>query len=171
MYNGIVSYTMDDTQRLQLKKMIEANDVVDQTEKIRELRHSQRLIQDIRMLQQLKSKHKGDLVKLHEEGISECEFLFTNYSDIYNKVKNDEIDLKLLNQFLNVLQRIENGEMDQHEGSYLVGTILKEIYIDSALKKGKKLDEQYGTEPSTVIAEPTSNISWKEFKQAQMQNK
>ena len=60
--------------------------------------------------------------------------------------------------------------MDQHEGSYLVGTILKEIYIDSALKKGKKLDEKYGNEPSTVIAEPTSNISWKEFKAMQNNN-
>ena len=155
---------MDDTQRLQLKQMIDANDVQDNTEKIRELKHSQKLIEDIRMLQQLKYKHKGDLEKIHEEGVNECNFLFTNYSDIYNKVKNDEIDLKMLNQFLNVLQQVENGEMDQHEGSYHIGTLLKEIYIDSALKKGEKLDKQYGNN-TVAPAQPVNNISWKQFKQ------
>jgi len=155
---------MDDTQRLQLKQMIDANDVQDNTDKIRELKHSQKLIEDIRMLQQLKYKHKGDLEKTHEEGVNECNFLFTNYSDIYNKVKNDEIDLKMLNQFLNVLQQVENGEMDQHEGSYHIGTLLKEIYIDSALKKGEKLDKQYGNN-TVAPAQPVNNISWKQFKQ------
>lgn len=155
---------MDDTQRLQLKQMIDANDVQDNTDKIRELKHSQKLIEDIRMLQQLKYKHKGDLEKVHEEGVNDCNFLFTNYSDIYNKVKNDEIDLKMLNQFLNVLQQVENGEMDQHEGSYHIGTLLKEIYIDSALKKGEKLDKQYGNN-TVAPAQPVNNISWKQFKQ------
>ena len=155
---------MDDTQRLQLKQMIDANDVQDNTQKIRELKHSQKLIEDIRMLQQLKYKHKGDLEKIHEEGVNACNFLFTNYLDIYNKVKNDEIDLKMLNQFLNVLQQVENGEMDQHEGSYHIGTLLKEIYIDSALKKGEKLDKQYGNN-TVAPAQPVNNISWKQFKQ------
>ena len=155
---------MDDTQRLQLKQMIDANDVQDNTDKIRELKHSPKLIEDIRMLQQLKYKHKGDLEKVHEEGVNDCNFLFTNYSDIYNKVKNDEIDLKMLNQFLNVLQQVENGEMDQHEGSYHIGTLLKEIYIDSALKKGEKLDKQYGNN-TVAPAQPVNNISWKQFKQ------
>lgn len=155
---------MDDTQRLQLKQMIDANDVQDNTDKIRELKHSQKLIEDIRMLQQLKYKHKGDLEKVHEEGVNDCNFLFTNYSDIYNKVKNDEIDLKMLNQFLNVLQQVENGEMDQHEGSYHIGTLLKEIYIDSALKKGEKLDKHYGNN-TVAPAQPVNNISWKQFKQ------
>jgi hypothetical protein len=33
--------------------------------------------------------------------------------------------------------------LDQHEGSFIVGTILKELYIDSALKRGDKLDNEY----------------------------
>jgi hypothetical protein len=64
---------------------------------------------------------------------------------------------------LNVLERIENGELDQHEGSFIVGTILKELYIDSALKRGEKLDNEYAdTKPKQV--EP-KNISWKLWKQ------
>ena len=56
---------MDDTQRLQLKKMIEVNNTEDHTGTIRKLKHSQYLISDIRTLQQLKFKHNGDLEKVH----------------------------------------------------------------------------------------------------------
>ena len=50
----------------------------------------------------------------------------------------------MLNKFLNVLKQIEDGKIDQHEGSYMVGTILKEIYIDSALKKAEKTEIAQG---------------------------
>ena len=154
---------MDDTQRLQLKKMIDTNNTEDHTDTIRKLKHSQHLISDIRTLQQLKFKHNGDTEKVHEEALEMCSFLYTNYTDIYNKVKNDEIDLPLLNQFLNVLQRIENGELDQHEGSYFIGKLLKEIYIDSALKKADKLDQQ--REAAQVVHNAAVHkVSWKEFK-------
>jgi hypothetical protein len=143
--------------------MIEANNTEDHTNTIRKLKHSQLLVSDIRTLQQLKFKHKGDLDKVHEEALEMCSFLYTNYTDIYNKVKNDEIDLPLLNQFLNVLLRIENGEMDQHEGSYYIGSLLKEIYIDSALKKADKLDQQRAAAEAVPTA-AVHKVSWKEFK-------
>jgi len=157
---------MDDSQRLQLKKMLDANNTEDQTETIRKLKHSHLLIEDIRALQQLKFKHEGDLLKVHDDAVTMCTFLYTNYTDIYNKVKNDEIDLPLLNQFLNVLQRIESGEMDQHEASYLIGTILKEIYIDSALKKADKLDKQHAV-AAAVPAVAVNKVSWLEYKTMQ----
>jgi hypothetical protein len=55
-------------------------------------------------------------------------------------VRKDEIDITILNKFLDVLKQIEDGKLDQHEGSFLVGTILKELYVDSALKKAEKLN-------------------------------
>ena len=70
----------------------------------------------------------------------------SNNQEIFNKVKKDEIDISILHKFLDVLRRIEEGELDQHEGSFLVGTILKELYVDSAIKKGDKLDEKYDAE-------------------------
>ena len=59
--------------------------------------------------------------------------------------------------------RIENGELDQHEGSVFVGTILKEIYVDSALKKADKLDKQHESEQEPM-REPEVQVSWKEYK-------
>jgi hypothetical protein len=153
---------MDDKARLQLQKMIKANNVEDQTELIRELKHSHLLQNDINNLIMLKAKYRNEQDKINEEGMTECGFLFTYYTDIYNKIRKDEIDLKILNQFLNVLRRIEDGELDQHDGAFIVGTLLKEIYVDSALRKAAKLNEnqeQEYIEPREVV-----NISWKDFK-------
>ena len=153
---------MDDNTRLQLQKMIKVNDVEDQTNLIRQLKHSHKLQEDINNLIMLKAKYRDEVNKIHSEGMRLSSFLFTYYTDIYNKIRKDEIDLKMLNQFLNVLRRIEDGELDQHEGSYLVGTILKKLYVDSALKKAEKLDEQYKSNEEQKKAE--KDISWKQFK-------
>ena len=79
---------MDDKARLQLQKMIKANDVEDQTGLIRELKHSHLLQNDINQLLMLMAKYRNDQTKVHEEAISACGFLFTYYTDIYNKIVN-----------------------------------------------------------------------------------
>ena len=144
--------------------MINVNNVEDQTDLIRNLKNSQVLRNDVNNMIMIKAKYKGDDEKIMQESVNECNFLFTYYTDIFNKVKKDEIDINILNKFLDVLRRIENGELDQHEGSFLVGTLLKELYVDSAIKKADKLNEIYDNE---VINEPkkaTVQISWKQFK-------
>jgi hypothetical protein len=157
---------MDANARLHLQEMVKANNVEDQTELIRELKHSHLLQEDINNLIMIMAKNKNDPEKVNQLGMEECSFLFTYYTDIYNKIRKDEIDLKILNKFLNVLQRIENGEIDQHEGSYFVGQLLKELYVDSALKKAGKLEEQNKTEP---VPEKNGGmkVSWKDFKKFQ----
>jgi len=155
---------MNENARLQLQKMIKANDVEDQTGLIRQLKHSTLLQNDINNLIMIKAKYRNDVDKVNEEGSKECSFLFTYYTDIYNKIRKDEIDLKILNKFLFVLQKIENGELDQHEGSFAVGSLLKELYIDSALKKADKLNMEYEkNNEKEVVVEPI-NISWKQYK-------
>jgi len=94
--------------------------------------------------------------------MTSCGFLFTYYTDIYNKIRKDEIDLSILNKFLNVLRRIEDGEIDQHDGAFIVGTLLKELYVDSALKKADKLNNIPDTVPEKKV-EPIK-ISWREFR-------
>jgi hypothetical protein len=153
---------MDENSRLQLQRMVQANNVEDQTDLIRNLKHSIVLKSDINTLLFLKSKYGDDTDKIHLEAMSECNFLFTYYTDIYNKIRKDEIELKILFQFLDVLKRIEDNELDQHEGSFLVGTLLKELYIDSALKKADKLNKLQGEEEKPK--EEPIKISWKQYK-------
>jgi hypothetical protein len=156
---------MDDKQRLQLANMIKVNNVEDQTELIRNLKHSQVLRNEVNNMILIKAKYRNDESKMNEECINECGFLYTYYTDIYNRVKKDEIDIGILNKFFDVLRQIEEGELDQHEGSFLIGTILKELYIDSAIKKAEKMDEkEKETEQKLEIKKAENNISWKQFK-------
>lgn len=165
IYNTRFSMEMNDTQRLQLQNMIKTYNVQDQTDLIRNLKHSQIMRQDVNQLLLIKNQFKGDEERIHEEGVNECNFLFTYYTDIYNKIRKDEIDIGILYKFLDVLKRIEDGELDQHEGSFVVGTILKELYIDSALKKADKLNEAGENEKTKPEpSNPQKAISWKDFK-------
>ena len=153
---------MDDKQRLQLQNMIKVNNVEDQTEFIRTLKHSQILRNEINNMILIKAKYRGDDEKISNECMNESNFLFTYYTDIFNKVKKDEIDINLMYKFLDILKKIEDGDLNQHDGSFMVGSILKEIYVDSALKKAEKLYELNEKAPEPKKAEV--KISWNQYK-------
>lgn len=161
---------LTNSERLNLEKMIKASDAEDNTDKIRELKHSKFIENDIQQLLSLKSKYKrlsetnsDQFDKMCE---NKCSFIFTNYTQIYNKVKKDNINLNLLAHFLVILRKIENSEINQHEGSVMVGKVLKEIYVDSALREGQKIDQK-NKKNSKQTKKPSSvgkNISYKEYK-------
>jgi hypothetical protein len=152
--------------RLQLQKMIDANNVVDCTQEIRDKKHSQLIKVDVTHLMELKKKYarlsQSNPDQFDKMCVSQCSFLFTNYTDIFNKVKKDEMNLEILAQLLNVLKKIEDEKLDQHTGAYEVGKLLKEMYIDSALMKSEKLDAKHG-KPRTPGPKP-KKLSWKEYK-------
>jgi hypothetical protein len=74
----------------------------------------------------------------------------------------DEIDLDIMQKLLYVLNLIEEEKVDQNEGSVMVGKLLKELYIDSALRRGDNLDKEHAQE--IVPKEEGKKINWKEFK-------
>ena len=41
---------------------------------------------------------------------------------------------------------MENGKLDQHEASYKVGKVLKELYIDTAMKREEKMKRKESRE-------------------------
>ena len=118
---------------------------MDCTEDIRTKKHSQRIRDDVTKMIDLKKKYarlsKSNPEQFDKMCVSQCNFIFTNYTDIYNKIKKDEINLDTLWQLLNVLKRIEDGDIDQHTGAFEVGKLLKSIYIDGALMKAEKIDK------------------------------
>lgn len=156
---------MDNIDRLNLQKMISANDVEDCTQDIRSKKHSQLIKKDLMTLIELKTKHrqleKLEPFEFENLCIENCKFLFNNYTDIFNKIRKDELDLDIFNRFIEILKMIEDGKLDQHEGAYLVGTILKKLYIDSALRKSQHLDEENVVQNKFV--EP-KKISWSQWK-------
>jgi hypothetical protein len=164
---------MNQQERLQLDKLIRANDVTDNTNSIRDLKHSKPLSDDIITLIKIKKEYqrlsKSNPVQFDNICVSRCPFLFNNYTDIFNKVKKDEIDLNVLFQLLHILKQIEDGKLDQHTGSYEVGKLLKSIYIDSAIKKADNInkahDHSHGNGNKDHAKPPVvKKISWSEFK-------
>jgi hypothetical protein len=157
---------MNDLERLNLQKMLKANDAENNTHLIRELKHSTKILEGVDELLKIKRENprlaKSNPEKFDEMCVSKCQFLFNNYTDLFNKVKKDEVDLQILIRLINVLHAIEEGHVDQHEGSFEVGKLLKQIYIDSALRKVGKLDDD-GNE----VEQPVEPISWAEFKSKQ----
>jgi hypothetical protein len=163
------SYEMTDNQRLHLQNMIKANNVEDQTELIRKLKHSELFKIEINKMLEIKEKYSGQVdeeLLIYNECITDANFLFTYYTDLFNKIRKNEINIDLLYKFVEILKQIEEGKQDQHTASFLVGTILKQIYVDSALKKADKLDE-LNNSPKEEVNTAQINISWKVFKKMQ----
>ena len=151
---------MNKAQAINLEKLINnSDDYVDNTEKIRKIQHSPFIKLEVNKLIKLRNENldieKDKLIDLAAE---KCNFLFTNYTSLFLKILKDEIDITLLEKFIDCLKEIEDGKKDQNEASVKVGTILKEIYIDSALRKANKLDGE------KQVKKQPKNISWKQFK-------
>ena len=83
--------------------------------------------------------------------------------DIFNKIKKDELNLSILHNLLDILKKIENEEMDQHNAAFQVGKLLKEMYIDSALTKAERIDKKTGKK-TMVSKSKEKKITWAEFK-------
>lgn len=160
-------------ESLNLKKLLQNNsDAVDNTDYIRRVKHSEKIRDDIRVLDRLK-KSEAKLYlenrdQFREKAQTVANFLFVNYTDIFNKVVADELDLAIMSRLLAVIKMIEDKKVDQHEGSVLVGKILKELYVDSALKRCDNLDKE--NEKSSEEEENAQEkrdvkpISWSEWK-------
>ena len=161
---------LDDQNRLNLQEMVSAYEADDNTSKIRTLQHSSKIKNDVEQLLNLKKKYarlqKQDYKKFEKLVVSHCNFLWNNYTNIFNRLMKNELNLNILKAFIRKLKEIEDGVTDQHEASVHIGQILKEMYVDSALKREKNYEE---TESKNKKKEkkPSHNISWNQFKKIQ----
>jgi hypothetical protein len=159
------------TDRINLKKLVDEMQSDDNTAQIRELKHSGKIWKDIKKMEKVEMENmvlkNSDPEKFVDLCRNECSFLFTHYTDIFNKLLKNEIDMTIMVKLLVVLRKIEEGKVDQHEGSLLVGKILKEMYIDSAIRRGENLDKQHDTTTEKEVPKEGIAISWKQYKSLQ----
>ena len=143
---------MDDNQRLKLQDLIKENNVQDNTDNIRTLKHSKLIRNDVdKIIKIINNSTSDDFKTLDNACLPHCSFLFKNYTNIYNKLLKKQIDLTILNKFLNCLNTIEDGLQTQHEASYEIGTLLKALYIDTKIYDEPKMREG-------------GDLSWAEYK-------
>ena len=154
---------LNNQDRLNLKKLIDESECENNTENIRKLKHSTLIRDDVRKIDTLRMANTTLTAdKFTELCQSECPFLYNNYTDIFNKLVKDEIDLTIMTKLLTVLRLIEDKKVDQHEGSVMVGKILKELYIDSAVKRADNIDKQYEAEKIKPVE--SKPISWNDWR-------
>ena len=159
---------MDENERLHLQQMIKEHNVEETTEKIRRLKHSSQIRKNIETYLTLKNKYsrmrKSNSEQFKKIVRAQCAFLHRNYMNLFNRLIKDELDLKIVATFLAILSRIEEGEINQHEGSYEVGKLLKELYIDSALRRETKRDKKHKKKSKKRC----KNITWADFKKLKL---
>ena len=159
-----MDFKIDDETRLNFDKMLKESGASDNTSKIRKLKHSSKIREQVTIMMDIKKNYsrlgKRGLEKMIE---SKCNWLFTNYTNIFNKLKKGELNLTILNKFLSTLKDMEDGNMDQHEASVKIGQVLKELYIDSALQQEKKQNEK-DKRNNKKYKRPKNNLSWEQYK-------
>jgi hypothetical protein len=144
---------MNREQKELLRRMEKENNTIDNTDKIRKLKHSDKIRLDVYTMQTMKKSVKSEEEKHMVEWYKKnCSFLYENYKGIFDRLLSNEIDIPLLFTFLDCLKRVEDGELHQQEASFEIGKILKQLYIDPKLEEEKK---EYNKGKS---------ISWSDFK-------
>ena len=159
-----MDFKIDDKTRLNFNNMLKEQGVKDNTNKIRNLKHSSKIREQVTTMIEIRNKYS----RVGKRGIdkmidSKCNWLFTNYTNLFNKLKKNELDLRILDKVLSTLKEIEDGIVDQHEASVKVGQALKELYIDSALKAEKKREAQ-DKKNKKIYKKPVKKLTWAQYK-------
>jgi len=107
---------MKQQERLDLKRLMNASsDYEDNTEGIRRLRHSDLIIVDIKKIEMYKDTMKHIRRRSQDEFYkycqSHCTFLYNQYTDIFNRLVKDELDIQLMYQMLETLKRLKMGRL------------------------------------------------------------
>ena len=169
VYTNNMNLQLSNEDRIDLKRLLSTSDCENNTEHIRTMKHSTKIQNDIMKLVEFKNSQQTLAESYPDKFVEEARvlvpFLAKGYTDIFNKVIRNEINFEILGKLLYVLKAIEDEKVDQHEGSVLVGKILKELYLDSAVRHGENLDKKHAAEepPKPKLVEGRS-ISWKEYK-------
>jgi hypothetical protein len=161
---------MNVEERHKLDKLIKEHNIPDHTPHIRKVKHSKQIKSEVEIFINLKTKYSYMKRTNHRKFVKivykHCPFLLKHYMMILNKLIKDELNMDILSNFISRLSDIEEGRLDYHEASVLIGQLLETLY-DSELKhkKGKKKqcktrDGNKDVINKTVI--PT--LSWSQYK-------
>jgi regulator of sigma D len=170
---------MNPNDRIDLKKLMKLgeNDYVDNTDGIRRLKHSDLIVADMKKMIALKSEHASmrerNPIEFSALCQSKCSFLYNAYTDIYNRLYKDELDVELMLEALKTLKQIEDGKINQQEGSIIMGKLFYKVFVSNAIKHEEKVNETLDSNDvvdTDVSNNPVHNMnegikmSWKDYK-------
>jgi hypothetical protein len=159
---------MNKDERLHLQRMIKENNVVETTDQIRSLKHSSLIKAEVEKYLTFKKRYtrlyNTNPEQFKQMSRNHCPFLYKNYMNLFERLVKEELNLQILALLLATLKRIEDGEINQHEGSYDVGKVLKKLYVDSALRRESKREKRKKKKQKRR----TKKITWEEFKKLKL---
>jgi hypothetical protein len=172
------------SEKLDLKRLMDDNEYQDNSEYIRTIKHSGKIESDICQFGYLKNLFFGSLASIDDLTVLSleeakkkqlafedmvklnCSFIYTTYPDIYKKMMKDELDLTIMIRLVAILKQIEENKVNQHDASVQFGKVLKELFIDSAIKRGTHLDEEHKDDPENgkKKTKEVKKLSWSQYK-------
>lgn len=148
---------MNEEQRIQLGELMKTNNTIDNTELIRNLCHSKKIRNCVEKIETIRIENpNADFKTMDSLCIEPANFLFRNYTVIYNKLIRGQIDINMFYVFLDKLRDIETGKLSQQDAAYDIGMLLRNMYVDPRLKDmedKKKPDYKKG-----------KDINWSDYK-------
>lgn len=139
---------MDESQKEKLTEMIDEFKTIDSTTEIRNSPKSTKILKEVNVLRQLMNSNACKDVCTQR-----CPLLSSKYTHIFEGIVNKTINFSVLHSILSTLKQIENGELNQHEASFQVGTLLKETYVNEKLNiSNESLQEE-------------KKLSWRQYKE------
>lgn len=153
-------------ERIELERMLRENHVEDTTAKIRTLKHSKPIRECLVLIERMKREYP----RIYQNNYAQFEqmvqsrggaWLWSNYTNIYNKLMKNQINPQVVFSMVEVLEQIEQGKLDQHEASVVVGKLLKHIFVDGAIHQ----DGKPGKKATKKSRPPPVDISWQQYKE------
>ena len=164
---------MDPSDRLDLKKLMKAGelDYVDNTDGIRRLKHSDLIAADMKKMEELKKSHASMRTSFPDDFASlcqkKCSFLFNAYTDIYNRLFKDQLDVNLMLEALKTLKQVETGKINQQEGSILMGKLFYKVFVSNAIKhEDASVTNDIPVSSTSREGTEENKITWREYKKS-----
>jgi len=131
-----------------IAKMAADPSVPQVTDDIRGRKHAMPLTAALVRIQELHRDHPPEDVEAL--ALEQCRILYDDYPRFFTKAVQHPEEIPMLQEMIAVIGKIEKGELDQHTGSVVVGTMLKKRFID---KDMPELAEASETAPKISYAE------------------
>ena len=156
---------MNEDIKSKIEEFSSKEDVPQTTDKIRKLKHSKYIKQDLQQYYSMKKRYSRISKKQFKQmAIKQCQFIYKNYTNLFNRLLNDELEKAILGRFIDALEKIERGDLNQHEASYQIGLLLKRIYVDQALRAEKERELKKTKKKKNRPVK----ITWEEYKKLNM---
>jgi hypothetical protein len=133
---------MDENAQNSLDKYVLENNIADNTPLIQSNQYSKKVKSDLLTMKYIKNNYKS--VEFINRCNKKCIFLKKHQPKLFDKLISDMSleTLKIVDNIINLLHKIEIGELNQHQGSYYFGELCKTIFIDPVINNDNDNDTE-----------------------------